>query len=92
MFPNPCLYQIELDIVRSFPDDEFYQLPGVIQIMKRICIAYTQRNPIIGYVQGMNFIVGRLIKYLNEEESFWVFTMIIESILPIDYYTKMIGV
>ena len=40
----------------------------------------------------MNFILGRLVKYLSEEEAFWVFTMLIESILPLDYYTQMIGV
>lgn len=42
----------------------------------------------IGYCQGMNFILGRLIKYLRtEEEAFWVFTLLIESVLPIDFYT-----
>jgi hypothetical protein len=40
----------------------------------------------------MNFILGRLIKFLSEEEAFWVFTMLIESILPLDYFTQMIGI
>lgn len=40
----------------------------------------------------MNFIVGRLLKYMNEEEAFWVLCMLIESILPIDYYSNMVGV
>jgi hypothetical protein len=40
----------------------------------------------------MNFILGRLIKYLSEEEAFWVFTMLIECILPLDFFTQMIGV
>lgn len=40
----------------------------------------------------MNFVLGRLIKYLTEEEAFWVFSMLIESILPIDFYTQMVGV
>ena len=40
----------------------------------------------------MNFIVGRLVKLLSEEEAFWVTTMILETILPIDYYSNMIGV
>lgn len=30
-------------------------------------MAYVRRNPTIGYCQGMNYIVGRLVKYLTEE-------------------------
>ena len=40
----------------------------------------------------MNFIAARLLKYLNEEESFWVFTTICEDYLPLDYYSKMLGI
>ena len=40
----------------------------------------------------MNFIVGNMLRYLNEEEAFWVFAQIIETILPIDYYCGMIGI
>lgn len=39
----------------------------------------------------MNFIVARLLKYLNEEEAFWALCMIIESIQPLDYYSNMVG-
>lgn len=60
--------------------------------MERVLKAYIKRNPTIGYCQGMNFIVGRLRKYLNEEDTFWVFTMIVESYLPFDYFAMMVGV
>ena len=40
----------------------------------------------------MNFIAASLLKYLNEEESFWVFTTICEDYLPLDYYSKMLGI
>ena len=40
----------------------------------------------------MNFIVGNLLKILNEEETFWVFVCITETILPIDYYSDMLGI
>jgi len=40
----------------------------------------------------MNFIVGRLVKLMNEEEAFWTTCMILETILPLDYYSNMIGV
>jgi hypothetical protein len=40
----------------------------------------------------MNFLVGNLLKYLSEEEAFWVFVSINENLLPIDYYSDMLGI
>ena len=40
----------------------------------------------------MNFIAGRMRKYLSEEETFWVFTMIVETYLPFEYFSMMVGV
>ena len=33
----------------------------------------------------MNYIAGRLVQVLTEEEAFWVFVLIMEKYLPIDY-------
>ncbi len=46
----------------------------------------------MGYCQGLNFIVAQLLCHLREEEAFWVLCCLIEFILPLDYYTAMIGV
>ena len=40
----------------------------------------------------MNFIASRLLELMSEEESFWTLAMIIETILPLDYYSNMVGV
>ena len=40
----------------------------------------------------MNFIAAQLIKHLEEEEAFWVFTCLVETLLPLDYYQHMAGV
>lgn len=32
-----------------------------IPVLRRILITYVKRNPTVGYCQGMNFIVGRLL-------------------------------
>ena len=40
----------------------------------------------------MNFIAGNILKYINEEQSFWIFTQIVENLLPIDYYSDMLGI
>jgi hypothetical protein len=43
-------------------------------------------------VQGFNFIVGRLLKVnQNEEEVFWIFTQILETVLPLNFYSEMAG-
>eukprot|EP00347_Sterkiella_histriomuscorum_P023907 403332973 len=92
LYPNPAFYQIELDLDRTFPDDPWISKPSNIKQIRNILVAYVKRNPLIGYCQGMNFIVARLLKCLKEEEAFWVFVQLLESILPLDYYTQMMGV
>ena len=64
----------------------------LLDSIKRILTAYTIRNPVVGYCQGMNFVLGKIIFWLPEEEAFWVFAMLIERILPADYYSHLIGV
>ena len=39
----------------------------------------------------MSYIVGRLLQVLSEEETFWVFTIILENYLPIDYMAELTG-
>jgi hypothetical protein len=63
----------------------------LINKLRGILRCLVKRNPTIGYCQGMNFIACRLLKILREEETFWVMCMILESKLPLDYYTNMVG-
>lgn len=60
--------------------------------MRRILCACVLRNPTIGYCQGMNNIVAKLIVHMAEEDAFWTFCCTIEQILPLDYYSNMLGV
>ncbi len=60
--------------------------------LRNVLYAYTRRNPTVGYCQGLNFIAATLLRFLEEEETFWTLTMLIECILPIDYYSVMVGV
>ncbi len=53
---------------------------------------YVKRNPTVGYCQGLNFIVAHFLRYMEEEETFWAVCSLIESLLPVDYYSAMIGV
>ena len=84
--------QILLDIHRTFPEDENFK-EEKINSLKNILIAYSRRNCTLGYCQGFNYIVGKLLKVINNEENvFWIFTQIIENILPINYYYDSAGI
>ena len=39
----------------------------------------------------MNYLVFRLRKFLCEEDTFWMFCLIVESYLPPDFYVDMYG-
>ena len=61
--------------------------------MSNVLKAYIIRNPTVGYCQGMNFLVARLLDVLKDEEmAFWTLCQIIEQLLPIDNYINLIGV
>ena len=85
-------YQIILkDLPRTFRNKE--EEKKYLKRLENILIAYSRRNPFIGYCQGFNFIVAFILKIIEkEEESFWLFVQIIESILPLNYYSNVLGV
>ena len=47
--------------------------------MKRVLLAFSRYDPTLGYVQGMNFIVGSMPYHCNEEPAFWMFVTLIEA-------------
>lgn len=73
-YPNyiPSIYEqtIEKDLNRTFPDEEFYQKKDNIEKLKNILIAFSRRNSSIGYIQGFNFIVGRILEIVENEVSY----------------------
>ena len=89
-YPNPHFSQIDKDLDRTFPMDPFYT-SEIKQSIRRVFRSYLWRNPTVGYIQGMNFLVFRLRKYLSEENTFWLFVLIVESYLPLDFYVEMYG-
>ena len=91
--PNPHENQINLDIQRTFPDEKICMEKSFLNKLKNILKCYSIRNTSIGYCQGMNFIVCRLLLIMNnEEQAFWLFLQIIEKILPIIYYSDLAGI
>jgi hypothetical protein len=61
--------------------------------MRNILLCYSIRNNTVGYCQGMNFLVARLLLIIeNEEEVFWIFVQIVENLLSLLNYQELTGV
>lgn len=52
--------------MRTFQDEKFFRRKQTIKSLKRVLVAYARRNPQVGYCQGFNFIVGRLLQLFSE--------------------------
>ena len=50
--------------------------------------AFSKYDASIGYVQGMNFIVGALLLHCSEEITFWLFVALIEDYEMRDIYME----
>lgn len=85
--------QIDRDLRRTFPEDPYFNKPESFDILKNILMAYSFRNPNIGYCQGMNFLAGRFLTLgFSEVEAFWLMVQLIERYLPFEYFSTMTGV
>jgi len=85
--------QIDKDLQRTYPEEGFLAMPGAMQSLRNVLVAYSWRNPSVGYCQGMNFIAGRLLSFgFSEEQAFWMLAQILETYLPLDYFSVMTGV
>ena len=88
--PNTNARQIQLDIHRTFPEEEFYSNEANLLKIERICNAYGKRCYLIGYCQGFNQMVGRILEVVqNEEEAFWLFTQLVEQRLPCGFFCEL---
>ncbi|XP_045068719.1 TBC1 domain family member 2B [Coregonus clupeaformis] len=87
---NPASKQIELDLLRTLPNNKHYSSPSAegIQKLRNVLLAFSWRNPDIGYCQGLNRLAAIALLYLDQEDAFWCLITIVEVFMPRDYYTK----
>jgi len=111
-------HQIEMDLARTFPTHPYFNTPHSPgrDSMRRILIAYSWRNPLVGmynymyidcrvnnfllffylsifktaYCQSLNYIVALLLLFYTEEQAFWMLVMIMEDILPANFYSPQL--
>ncbi|EAR93235.2 rab-GTPase-TBC domain protein (macronuclear) [Tetrahymena thermophila SB210] len=62
--------QIQKDVLRTYQNYEFFWNPQIQQSIQNILYKYINQYPEVGYVQGMNLIVGYLIWHADETYAF----------------------
>ena len=65
----PSIYEknIENDLNRTFPEEVFFKNKDNINKIRNILKAFARRNSSIGYTQGFNFIIGRILQVMENE-------------------------
>lgn len=77
--PNKWTPLIEIDICRSFPELKTFDSEQEQRLL-RLLNGFANHRPEVGYCQGMNFVAGLLLLVSeNEEESFGVFTCLMDT-------------
>ncbi|KAL2020545.1 hypothetical protein VTK56DRAFT_8345 [Thermocarpiscus australiensis] len=79
--------QIKADITRTLTDNIFFRKGPGVQKLNEVLLAYSRRNPDVGYCQGMNLVVANLLLITpSAEDAFWILASMVETILPPGYF------
>ncbi len=87
--------QIEKDLLRTLPSNACFSSINSVGVprLRRVLQAIAWLYPNIGYCQGMGPIAANLLLFIEEEDTFWLMSAIIEDILPASYYShNLVGV
>lgn len=87
--PDPeAVDAIEKDVDRTFPNHPYYAAADAGQPkLRRVLHALCWRNPLLNYCQSFNFLAATLLLVTDDEDAtFWLMVMLLENILPNDYY------
>eukprot|EP00198_Chlamydomonas_reinhardtii_P012316 XP_001701653.1 RabGAP/TBC protein [Chlamydomonas reinhardtii] len=84
------LTQIEKDLPRTFPGLQLMETSGR-PALRRVLAAYSLHNSRVGYCQGLNFVAGTLLLFLDEEDAFWCLAALLQDILKGYYDVDMMG-
>jgi hypothetical protein len=69
---------LHADIDRTFTVPEEFK-EEYEDRLSQVLLTYAIKDQEVGYVQGMNYIVGYLLFYANEEDAFWIFDQIMRE-------------
>ncbi|KAJ1948080.1 hypothetical protein IWQ62_006948, partial [Dispira parvispora] len=57
-----------------------------VESLRRILNVFTLYYPHVGYNQSLSYIVGLLLLFLSEEQTFWMLVTIVEDLMPAGYF------
>eukprot|EP01087_Luapelamoeba_hula_P012829 TRINITY_DN3623_c0_g1_i1.p1 TRINITY_DN3623_c0_g1~~TRINITY_DN3623_c0_g1_i1.p1 ORF type:complete len:1456 (+),score=244.72 TRINITY_DN3623_c0_g1_i1:196-4563(+) len=81
---------IKKDIHRSL-HHPYFEMDEGRNALQRVLIAYSWRNPQVGYCQSMNILTALLLLFMTEEEAYSALGRICEELLPQYFTPDMIG-
>uniref|UniRef100_A0A6B2L6V7 Rab-GAP TBC domain-containing protein n=1 Tax=Arcella intermedia TaxID=1963864 RepID=A0A6B2L6V7_9EUKA len=73
---------------RTFANHRFFKTPEGRDKLFNILKAYSVYNKEVGYCQGMSYVCATLLIQLDEKETFWAFTKLMETFHPF-YHPSM---
>lgn len=68
LIESAATVQIDKDLDRTFASEEFFINKNNVKKLRNVLVTYSFRNETIGYCQGLNFIVARLLGLGYNEE------------------------
>ncbi|KAI7871611.1 rab-GTPase-TBC domain-containing protein [Spinellus fusiger] len=79
--PSPYERIIQRDLARTFPHVDMFKQEGGDgqQALERVLKAYSLYDAMVGYCQGLAFLVGPLLMNMPEQQAFCVFVRIMET-------------
>jgi hypothetical protein len=78
---------VQSDVHRMFPGHPILDSPAGSAKLRRVLATYFARNSTIAYCAALPLIAGVLTLFVAEEEAFFMLVMLVEQILPSQYYT-----
>lgn len=68
---NQSYSQIDRDLNRTFPQIGFFSQPAFIESLRHVLYCYSHVDPETEYTQGIGFLAGMLLVYMDEENAFY---------------------
>jgi hypothetical protein len=78
---------VDVDLHRTFPTAVAFANTETLESLRRVCYAYANYDPLLGYVQGMSFIAGMFLLYMEEKRAFWCFQKLMNG--PIFHFADV---
>jgi hypothetical protein len=78
---------VQADVHRMLPGHPILDAPAGTAKLRRVLATYFARNSTIAYCAALPVVAGVLTLFVAEEEAFFMLTMLVEQILPSQYYT-----